>query len=298
MVRVGRMTITSGAVQHWTIALGEGRAPSGAKARRALREQALDYLISSDWLLGQAEADGLSLSETRVRRQLALQRSASFPGGEKEIEEFLKATGRTRSDLLLQARAELAAAMLRQGVASREPPIAEAQVARFYARHRQLFTTPERRTIEFTNRKSEAAALAVKREIVAGKPLASIGTRMTIPLSPLSYSLKLGPDATLARAVHFAHLGALTGPVLTNHIDHYVFEVKSITPARLQPLSQVRGSIVRQLAAASKREALAAFVEAWRRRWTARTSCSPGYVVQKCLQFSGTRKPESLELLD
>jgi foldase protein PrsA len=298
VARVGQVTITSGAVEHWMTALAEGRPPSSSTARNALREQALDFLISSDWLLGQAAADGLSLSETQVQRQLALQRSASFPGGLTEMEEFLKATGRTRADLLLQARTELAAAMLRQAVAGRQPPVAEAQVVRFYARHRQLFTIPERRTIEFTNRKSRAAALAVRREVAAGRPLASFGVRMTIPLSPLSYSLKLGPDATLARAVHFARPDVLTGPVLTNHIDHYVFEVKSITPARVQPLSQVRRSIVRRLAAASKRRALAAFVETWRRRWMARTTCSPGYVVQKCRQFSGTRKPEDPDALD
>jgi foldase protein PrsA len=298
VARVGQVTITNGAVEHWTTALAEGRPPSGATARKALREQALDFLISSDWLLGQAAAEGLTLSETQVQHQLALQRSTSFPGGQTEMEEFLKSTVRTRSDLLLQARAELAATMLRQAVTSRQPPIAAAQVARFYAHNRQLYTIPERRTIEFTNRKSLAAALAVKHEIAAGRPLASLGVRMTIPLSPLSYSLKLGPDATLARAVHFARLGVLTGPVLTNHIDHYVFEVKSITPARLQPLSQVRDSIVRRLAAASKRKALAAFVATWRRQWMARTTCSSGYVVQKCRQFSGTRRPEDPTALD
>jgi len=297
--RVGQVTITSGAVEHWMTALAEGRPPSSATARKALREQALDFLISSDWLLGQTTADGLKLSDTQVQRQLALQRSKSFPGGQSEISEFLKATGRSRADLVLQARAELAAAKLREAVASKQPPIAEAQVARFYARHRQLFTIPERRTIRFTNRKSLAAAVALKREVLAGRRrFSSLAVWMTLPLTPLSYSLELGPDSTLARAVHFARPNVLLGPVLVNHVDHYIFEVKSITPARVQPLSQVRGSIVRRLAAASNRRALAAFVEAWRRQWTARTTCSPGYVVQKCRQYSGTRRPEAAETFD
>lgn len=299
VARVGQTSISSGAVAHWMTALAEGHPSSGATAQKALREQALDFLISSDWLLGQASEDGLILSESQVRLQLASQRSASFPGGQSEMAAFLKATGRTHADLVLQARAELAAAKLRQAATSSQPPITEAQVTRFYARHLQLYTIPERRTIEFTNRKTLAAALAVKRQIAAGRGFSSLGgVSMTMPLSPLSYNLKLGPDATLARAVHFARLNVLSGPVLTNHIDHYVFEVKSITPARVQPLSQVRSAIARRLAEEGKRGSLAAFVAAWRSRWSARTSCSPGYVVQKCRQFSGTRRPEDPDALD
>jgi foldase protein PrsA len=296
-VRVGQATITSGAVEHWTTALAEGRPPSSATARNALREQAVNFLISTDWLLGQVAAEGMTLSDAQTQRPLALQRNQSFPGGQSEMEAFLKATGRTRADLLLQARAELAAATLRRAVLRGQSPISQAQVARFYAGHRQLFTTPELRTIEFANRKSEAAALAVRRKIAAGTPLDSIGVRMTIPLTPRSYKLKYKPDSVLALAVHAARPGELAGPVITNHIDHYVFEVKSITPPRLRPLSQVRRSIVRRLAAASERKALVAFVATWRRRWTARTVCSPGYVVQKCRGFSGARKPEEPEAL-
>ena len=299
VARVGEATITSGAVDHWMTALAEGRPPSSATARKALREQALDFLISSDWLLGQATAEGLKPSETQVQRQLALQRSASFPGGQPEMNEFLKATGRSHADLVLQARAELAAAKLRQAAASRQQPVTEGEVARFYARHRELFTIPERRTIQFTNRKRAATALALKREILAGRRrFSSLAVWMTLPLTPLSYSPKLGRDSTLARAVHSARPNVLLGPVVVNDVDHYIFEVKSITPARVRPLSQVRGSIVRRLAAESQRRALAAFVEAWRRRWTALTTCSPGYVVQKCRQYSGTRRPEAAEAFD
>jgi hypothetical protein len=299
VARVGEATITSGAVEHWETALAEGKPPSGAKAREALREQALDFLISSDWLVGQLAADDLTLSEAQVQHQFALERRASFPGGRSEMDEFMKATGRTRADLLFQARVDLAAATLRQAVTSGRSPITRAQVARFYAGHRSLFTIPEQRTVEYTVLKSRATALAVKRKVAAGQSLASFGSvQASIPLSPLSYSPKLGPDSTLARAIHFARPGVLSGPVLSNHIDQYVFVVKATTPARLQPLSKVQLSIVRRLTAERNRNALAAFVATWRSRWTARTTCSPGYVVQKCRQYNGTRKREDPDALN
>ena len=293
VVRVGRVAITSATVQRWMSAMAGGRTPSDPSQRRALRAQALGFLISSQWLLGEAAADGLRPSAPEVQRRFAQKRRASFPGGEQELRAFLRATGQSVSDIVFEAKAELASAKLRQALASREPPITHAQIASYYGRHRGRFEIPERRTVEITNRHSQAAALAVKREVAAGRRFASFASRMSFPLSPASYSLSLGRDAALARAIHFARPNVLTGPVLVNRdVDHYLVEVKEITPASERPLEQVQGAIARQLAAERRRRTLGPFIAAWRGRWIARTSCSHGYVVQKCREYSGARSRE------
>jgi foldase protein PrsA len=290
--RVGRVAITSQEVEHWAVALAGGHLPRSPVSRNALRARALNYLIFSDWRFAEVAAEGLELSRQEVQRQLAFTQSQSFPGGKREMSEYLKATGSTHADLVFQARAELASAKLRQAVVSRQRPIGETQVVSYYRRHRQLFTTPEQRNVLFTNRLSQAAALAVRREVAAGRSFTTLALPMSVPLSPKSYSLSIGHDAALARAIHFARPNVLTGPVLVNHVDHYVFEVKAIRPARVQPLRQVRGAILRQLVAEQQRRALSAFIKAWRRRWIARTNCAVGYIVQKCRQHRGARAPE------
>jgi len=298
VVRVGRVAITRHDVEHWMAALAGGPLPRSPVARNALRAQALDFLISSDWRFAEAAREDRKLSPQEVQRQLALTQSRSFPGGQPETNDYMKATGLTHSDLVLQARAELASAKLRQVVVSRQPPIDQRQVVSYYRRHRELFTTPEERKILFTNRKSQTAALAVRREVAAGRSFRTLAVPMSVPLSPKSYSLSIGHDAALARAIHFARMNVLTGPVLVNHVDHYVFVVESITPASVQPLGQVRGSILRRLTAEQQRRALAASIGAWRRKWIARTNCATGYVVQKCRQYRGARAAEDSTVFD
>jgi len=298
VVRVGQVGIASGTVERWMSATAGGHLPSSSARRRALRAQALDFLISSQWLLGEAAADGLVPSEREVQRQFAREQSASFPGGEQEMHEFLKATGQRISDIVFQAKAELALTKIRQALLGRQPPITQAQVVSYYSHHRQRYLIPEQRMVEYTARKSVAAIEAIKREVLAGRSFASFASHMLVSLAPASYSLSFGFDAALARAIHFARLNVLVGPVLVNHIDHYLVVVKKIIPSREQPLTQVQGTIKHQLAAGQAKRTLSTFIRAWRKKWVARTGCDPGYVVQKCREYAGARTPEDPTTFD
>jgi hypothetical protein len=80
-------------------------------------------------------------------------------------------------------------------------------------------------------------------------------------------------------------VNVLIGPLKAG-VDFFVFEVTRITPARQLPLAAVRNSISKHLTETSRREALANFISAWRRRWRARTICQPGYVVQECSEYA------------
>ncbi|HEV2974447.1 MAG TPA: hypothetical protein VGX69_05560, partial [Solirubrobacteraceae bacterium] len=88
-----------------------------------------------------------------------------------------------------------------------------------------------------------------------------------------------------------APLHVLTGPIRLNNL-YFVIEITRIAHPYVQSLAQERTAIAKRLTEARERRTLAAFVAAWRRRWLARTSCQPGFVVQKCRQYSG---PEAAE---
>jgi hypothetical protein len=40
--------------------------------------------------------------------------------------------------------------------------------------------------------------------------------------------------------------------------------------------------------ARTEQQVLAEFIKAWRAKWRAKTSCQPGYVVEKCRQYKVT----------
>jgi foldase protein PrsA len=282
VVRVGETAITKATVDHWMSAMAGGRAAIDPSKRQTLRRQALGFLISSQWLVGEAAEDGLKLSERELEQRFKAKQSASFPGGEAELREFLKATGQKISDIMFEVKAELASSQIRQMLMGREPAIARARIVAYYGRHQQRFAIPEQRELQITNRKSTAEADRLKREVESGKSSVSMFLR-----DLAERPLRLPRYDVLERAIYSAKPNVLIGPVKQG-IDYYLFEVKRITPAGEQTLAQVQGSIERQLAAEQRRRTLAAFIKAWRKKWISRTDCQAGYVVQKCRQYKAS----------
>jgi foldase protein PrsA len=285
------VAISKAAVDHWASVMSAGRAGgSGSDAKRyeRVRQQALSQLISWQWLIAEAERRGFQLSAKEVRRRQEEKQQSSFPGGQGELQAYLKAIGETVSDLRLEALAEVASGRLRQAIAAEVPEVSSAQVAAYYRHHKQSFFVPERRELLITNRKTNAKAQQVIREVESGKISM---TRFPRELRPLAPNLSTGARPVLERAIRAATPNVLSGPIkqlaVGNVFDYFVFEVRRVLPARYRTLADVRAALYRQLQAHAKRRALSAFIRAWRRRWIARTDCSRGYVVQKCRQYAG-----------
>jgi hypothetical protein len=74
------------------------------------------------------------------------------------------------------------------------------------------------------------------------------------------------------------------GPVHIS-LGFYVFEVTKRIAATQKPLGQVRAMILEQLPNERYDQALLAFLKHWRAIWTARTNCTPQYIVPKCRQY-------------
>jgi parvulin-like peptidyl-prolyl isomerase len=292
VVRVGQTAITETTVDHWMSEMAGGRVVPDPSSRQdqPLRQRALSFLISSQWLLGEAAEEGLKVSKQEIEQRFKDKESASFPGGEAEFHEFLKATGKEVSDVMFEIQAELASSRIRQTVASREPKITQAQIAKYYSQHKQRYVLPERRELEITNRKSKTEVDKLKREVESGRSLASV-TQLESIERPATAS---GTDKgnALERAVYTAKPNVLAGPVKLR-VDYYLFEVKRITAGSEQPLARVHSSIEKQLAAEQQRQTLAEFVKAWRKRWIARTSCRVGYVMPDCKRYKGPTAPET-----
>jgi hypothetical protein len=296
VVRVGDASISEKTIDHWSSVLAGGRLdPASARGpgleRR--RRAAIQFLVTSNWLLGEAGKRAVTLSSREIRRQVDASQRAAFPGGEAERRAFLDATGETSADMELEAKAELASARLEQRAKASAPPATMAAVAAYYTRHASEFTVPELREVLITNRKSAAAGDEVIREIQSGRSAAAHLQREVF-VWPSSVD---NPYKSLERSIHAATLHALTGPVKQRN-DFFVFEVRRIVPSTRRTLPQVAGEIRRRLTREARRRALAAFVAAWRAKWIVKTSCRAGYVVQKCSQYKGPRSPEDALKLD
>ncbi len=289
VVRVGATAISGATINHWSSVMAGGRLGSLSSKGLERRRRAVQLLITSHWLIGEATERALKPSSGEIRRQLNASQTAAFPGGDAERRAFLEATGETSADMELEAKAELASAKLRRTAIASAPSVSRASVDAYYARHARQFTVPELREVWITNRKSAAAGDQVIREIESGRSVTALLEREVFVWHS-SASLH-NPYKTLERAIHAASLHALSGPV-KQRVDYFVFKVRRIVPSTRRALTQVAGAIRRRLTHEAQQHALRAFVAAWRAKWTAKTDCRRGYVVQKCAQYKGSRSRE------
>jgi foldase protein PrsA len=285
VVRVGNAGITRSSLEHWISVMAVGRKINSTDPRyRTLEQQALQFLVSSRRLIGEAARQGLGVSEREVKQRADAREAAAFSGGQAEFAAFLKASGQTLADVDLEARSELASEKLRRTIVSGIRAVTQAQAAGYYKQHLQEFLIPEVREVRISNRKTAAAALALKREVAAGTSFAARSQRETLQRSSGGVP---GEGHPLTRAIYAARPNVLSGPVKERVDYYYVFEVKRALPATRRTFAEVRQAIIRRLTAQRRRRALANFASAIRARWAAKTSCRPGYVVPGCRQYEG-----------
>lgn len=259
---------------------------------KALQQEVLGFLTSSQWVIGEAGKLGVKVSDEEVHKQFIKIRSQQFPS-QAEFQKFLTNSGQTVSDLLLRVKLNLLSSKIQKKVIEGKGEVTQADVEKYYKENEARFGTPEKRNVSIILTKDEAAASAAKSEVESGKSFSSVAkARSTDPTSKatgglISEVVKGQEAKPLDEAIFSAQKGQLQGPVKTP-FGYYVFRVESATPGSKQALSQVSSSIKAQLKATKQQEALTHFVKEFKTTWKAKTDCREGFVVANCSQYKGT----------
>jgi len=290
VARVGEVSITRATLEHWMRALAPQHVvPHGRD--EALRQRALSFLISSQWLIGEAAAEGMRVTNAQVSRRLA-EKERSFPGGRHEFEEFLHVVARTLADQELEIRVGLASEAIRRRLSAQEASITPVEVARQYQQHRAAYLVPEERAYEIVeNIPSATLARTLKKEIEAGRSLSALSEKEAYPRKR-SFSSYPGEHRAVMEAIFKAAPHALAGPI-QGGTYYYLFYITRISAPFMRTFAQVRGAIASTLAAEQPRRRLASFTASWRRRWRAMTNCQTGFVVRECRQYAGPEAPKA-----
>lgn len=270
------------------------------------REHVLENVVTADWLIGGVSELGVPVSDAEARERLVAQIETSYPS-EAAFQKYLRLSGENISDLLFTAQAELASARIRNKVESGAPHATPATIASYYKANKTRYAIAEQRDVGMIKTKRASVAAQVKRELIGGRSFAKIAKRLA---KEQPFYMKEGllaelepnvfKEKQLNNAIFKAPLHVVTGPIRLNlnpgfdfrspqdiqNIDgYYVFAVEAIRPFRQKTLSEVEPGIKKELPAELQRQALAAYIHAWRGRWRPKTTCQPGYVIQKCREF-------------
>jgi len=260
----------------------------------SLKQTTLSFLISGNWVIGEASEQGVKVSDNEVKKQFNQIKNQQFPK-EADFQKFLGSTGYTVSDLLLRVKLNLLGSKIQQKVsknAGKKPT--QKEISAYYEQHKSQYGQPERRNILIILTKTQAQAEAAKKEIQSGKSFTSVAKKSSIdPVSKaaggsLPGVVKGQEEKALDSAIFSAKPNVLGGPIKTP-FGYYVYEVKKTLPASQQSLAQVQSSIQQQITAQKQQKTLSEFIKNFRKKWTARTECRSEYSVQDCKGYKAPK---------
>ncbi|HEX4467786.1 MAG TPA: peptidyl-prolyl cis-trans isomerase [Solirubrobacteraceae bacterium] len=264
-----------------------------AETYKSLQQEVLGFLISSQWVLGEADSLGIHVSDAEVKKQFNKIKTQQFPKA-SDFEKFLKTSGQTVSDLLLRVKLNVLSGKIQTKVTKGKSTVTEAQVAKYYNENKSRYGTPEKRAVDIILTKTEATANGAKQEVESGKSFASVAKAKSIdPTSKakgglLPEVIKGEEQKALDAAIFSASANKLSGPVKTP-FGFYVFEVKKISAGSQQTLAQSKAAIKAQLSSTSSQKALSEFVKNFKKKWTAKTDCRSEFVVTDCKQYKAPK---------
>jgi foldase protein PrsA len=260
---------------------------------KTLQQETLGFLISSEWVLGEASSLGVKVSDKEVRKQFEKIKSQQFPKA-AEFQKFLATSGQTVSDLLLRVKLNLLSSKIQQKIVKEKSKVFQTEIATYYKENPKRFSVDESRDLLIILTRTENQAKTAKQEVQSGKSFQSVAKKRSIDPTTKGEGGRItgvtkGQEVKeLDEAVFAAKEGVLSGPVNTP-FGYYVFEVQKIKPGSKQTLKQAEPLIKSQLAATQQQKALSTFATDFNKKWTAKTECRPGYVIKDCKSYKAPK---------
>jgi foldase protein PrsA len=257
-----------------------------AQEYTTLRDQVMQFLISSAWIEGESADRGVKVSDTDVKKDFDKQRQQSFPK-DTDYSAFLKSSGYVQEDLLYRVKVQSLSTKLRTKILEGSDKVSSAQISNYYNKNKARFAQPEKRDIRIVLTKTEDQANKAKSALEGGQSWKKVASKYSIDQGTrdsgglLAAVPKGQQEKALDQATFKASKGDIGGPIKTQ-FGYYVFEVDKITPGEQQTLKQSEASIKQLLVSQQQQTKLDAFVKSFQKKWKDRTDCRKGFATQDC----------------
>jgi foldase protein PrsA len=251
-----------------------------------LKQQVLQFLISSEWIQGEAAEQGVKVSDEEVDKQFEKTKKQSFPK-EADFQKFLKTSGMTLDDIKFRVRLDALSNALRKKITEGKDKVSDQQISDYYEKNKTRFAQPERRDLRIILTKTEARANEAKAALQGGATFKSTAKEYSIDQASKNQGgvllavAKGQQEKALDTAVFKAAKGKLEGPVKTQ-FGWYVFKVTKVTPASQQSLKEATPTIKQLLASQNQQKELDKFVKDFREKWKKKTNCQKDFTTQDC----------------
>jgi foldase protein PrsA len=259
----------------------------------ALRDAAMSSVLLSRWITGEAEERGITVSDTEISNQLKQIAEQQF-GGQKQFQQYLKQAGFSPEQARGEVERSLITNQIEKEVVPQKPSVPESEITTYYEANKSQYSQPETRDVrEIVNsdqaKVEQAKALLEKDDSpqswkqVAAKYSTNKATKDN---GGLRQGVAEGQSEPAAdKAIFAAAQGPLIGPI-KGEKNYYLIQVDKITPAVTSPISKVSSQIRQQLIQGLQQQVGNDFQAKFLDKWTARSFCAEGYVIDRCANFT------------
>jgi parvulin-like peptidyl-prolyl isomerase len=263
-----------------------------------LRDEALNDVLDQEWILGEAEERGVSVSDREVQEEFEQTKNQNFKS-EKEYQDFLRQSCFEQEDVDERVRLQVISTKIQEEVTSEAAEVSDADAETFYEANEEQFSQPEQRDLRLVlNQDPEKAQEAADQLEQDNSPenWKQVAAEFSSDASSkenggVRESITQGvfPEAVDAQIFDAAE-GEVVGPIETDS-GTYVFQVDSVTEETTTPLDEARPQIQEQLASQLQQEGFSAFLSDYRDRWVELTVCADDFVNERCDNFAGEVEP-------
>jgi parvulin-like peptidyl-prolyl isomerase len=263
-----------------------------ASQYKTLQGQALNYLLTAQWVINESASLGVQVSDAQVKKQFLAEKAQQFPTA-AAFQSYSQSTGQTVSDLLLRTKVEMLATDIKQKIDGKVH-VTEQDLLNYYRENPSLYGSSAKRNVLVISTKTKAQALAAKAAVVSGVSWAKEAKAVSIDPTKDNGGVVTGlPEnqepPSLNAAIFSAKKNVVSGPVSTV-FGYYIFSVTGIIPATKMTFAQSEAEIKTNLTSTEQQAAFTAFASSFRKKYKSQTNCASGYVVSDC---SGYKAPAS-----
>jgi parvulin-like peptidyl-prolyl isomerase len=287
------------------IAAGGLKKPpkAGSKKSEELREAALGELLDGIWIQGEAEEMGISVTPKELITQLAEIKKQNFKT-EAEYQKFLLTSHFSKADVLARVRLQALSTQIQERITKEAPAPTPAEISAYYdASKAAQYTTAASRDVRVVVNKDKAQVEAAQALLekddspaswkkVAAKYSSDPTTKTQGGLQKALTEELLASQEELKKAVFGNPTGKVVGPLNVSG-NYFVLEVEKLNPEKVQTLAEVSTQIKTQLTQQLAQEVFTNFVAEYQGKWSSRTYCASGYVIERCSNFRSSGHPSS-----
>lgn len=253
---------------------------------QTLLGDALPYLIETVWVQADAADRHFKVTDKQVEKAYQTERKTSTPSlaTDKELNDFLAASGQTVADLKWRTYVGLLTNKIELSIEKKAQKVSNAKIAAYYKKNISQYTVAATRDLNLVLTSTQSGAEKVRSLLAGGQSYTTVAAKYSIDTTTKKIGGKMTGVSTseltplLSDAVFKAQVGVLSGPIKTA-FGYYVFTVSKATAGSVESLKKATPTIRTTLSQQQVSAAESAWQSGLTKKWAARTKCRSGYQV-------------------